>query len=75
MQAVRAEAAESLREDPDSTRIILFNGAFYLTRQAANGNVARFRSYLVIPPQKNAMSITGAEIVMRCLQEEGVEYV
>src|SRR5688572_25274193 len=56
--------------------IILFKDAFYLTRPAANCNVARFPRLPRFPPvRKFSMSITGAEITVRCLQEEGVEYV
>src|SRR4051794_1297597 len=54
-------------------RIILFKEAFCLTQHAADGNVIGF--HLLPCRVRLAMSMTGAEIFVRCLQEEGVEYV
>src|SRR5688572_32592197 len=57
-----------------SARISLFIGSFYLTRAAAKGNVTGFR--ISLPSIKVfTMQLSGAEIVVRCLQEEGVEHV
>jgi acetolactate synthase-1/2/3 large subunit len=44
-----------------------------LTQPEANCNVARFRVYRSSVGLH--MQVTGAEVVVRCLQEEGVEYV
>ena len=54
--------------------IILFKGAFYLTRAAPDGNVPRFPVVRLFRKAPH-MQLTGAEIVVRCLQEEGVEYI
>ncbi|MDB5923231.1 MAG: ilvB [Betaproteobacteria bacterium] len=44
-----------------------------MTQPEANCNVARFRVYRSSVGLH--MQVTGAEVVVRCLQEEGVEYV
>jgi acetolactate synthase-1/2/3 large subunit len=57
-----------------NARISLFIGSFYLTGAAAKGNVIGFR--VSLPSIKVfTMQLSGAEIVVRCLQEEGVEHV
>src|ERR1041385_4649165 len=53
--------------------MVLIKGVFYLTRSAADGNVPRLRIFRRFPGLY--MQLTGAEIFVRCLQEEGVEYI
>jgi acetolactate synthase-1/2/3 large subunit len=54
--------------------ILLFKERFCLTKAAATGNVGGFR--VCHPESRNeAMELNGAEITVRCLKEEGVEYV
>src|SRR5512146_1431619 len=50
---------------------MLFTGIFCLTKALPAGNVSRFRFFL----SSGVMEVSGAEIVVRCLQEEGVEFV
>src|SRR4029078_2212030 len=54
--------------------ILLFKERFCLTKAAATRNVGGFR--VCHPESRNeAMELNGAEITVRCLKEEGVEYV
>ena len=68
--ANRGRGASKAQPDSGVRSILLFKGIFCLTGAAPTGNVTRFRLALSEP-----RGLTGAEIVVRCLQEEGVEYV
>src|SRR5690242_14518120 len=60
--------------EPHFDSILLFKERFCLTKAAATGNVGGFR--VCLPESRNeAMELNGAEITVRCLKEEGVEYV
>jgi acetolactate synthase-1/2/3 large subunit len=53
---------------------MLFNQRFILTKAGRDGIVGRFR-VIRKRQQIQPMKLSGAEIVVRCLQEEGVEYL
>ena len=69
--ANRVTPASDLKPGAGLRSILLFKGIVCLTASSATGNVAGFR----VLPRNMAMELTGAEIVVRCLQEEGVEHV